>query len=87
MNLPEILDWCVRGLIGFLGGYALFKIKRSEEKMEQVIKKEEARQMMEDLLEPLKVDQTHTKEDVKEIKEDIKDVKKILLYKLPKDSM
>ena len=43
--------------------------------------------MMEDLLEPLKVDQTHTKDDVKEIKEDIKDVKKILLYKLPKDSM
>ena len=87
MALFEIFDWCVRGLIGFLGGYALFKVKRSEEKRGKAISKEEARQMMEDLLEPLKVDQTHTKDDVKEIKEDIKDVKKILLYKLPKDSM
>lgn len=87
MNLPEILDWSVKGLIGFLGGYALFRVRKAEEQRGKTINKEEARQMMEDLLEPLKVDQTHTKDDVKEIKEDIKDVKKILLYKLPKDSM
>ena len=79
MVLFEVVDWCVRGLIGFLGGYALFKVKKAEEKREQAISKKEARQMMEDLLEPLKVDQTHTKDDVKEIKQDIKDVKVILM--------
>lgn len=81
MVLFEVVDWCVRGLIGFLGGYALFKVKKAEEKREQAISKEDARQMMEDLLEPLKVDQTHTRNNVKEIKEDIKDVKMILMNK------
>lgn len=81
MALFEIFDWCVRGLIGFLGGYALFKVKKAEEKRDKAISKEDARQMMEDLLEPLKVDQTHTRNNVKEIKEDIKDVKMILMNK------
>jgi hypothetical protein len=48
MALFEIFDWCVRGLIGFLGGYALFKVKKAEEKRDKAISKEDARQMMEE---------------------------------------
>lgn len=79
MTLFEIADWCVRGVIGLLGGAALYKFKAAEKRRDQAISKDEARQLIVDLLEPVKVDQKHTREDVTEIKTDLKEVKILLI--------
>lgn len=79
MTPSEFIEWCARGIVGFVGGFALYKVKKAEQKKSQAITKEEARQLFFDLLEPVKVETVNTKGDVKEIKDDIKDIKRLII--------
>ena len=78
MNVDPI-EWVLKALVSAFFGYTLFRVKRNEDKVDQAVDKAELRDRIADAMSPIKVEQNHLKEDIKEIKGDIKDVKEHLI--------
>ena len=75
----DSLEWALKALVSALFGYTLFRVRRNEDKVDQAVNKAELRDRIADAMGPMKVEQNHLKEDIKEIKGDIKDVKEHLI--------
>lgn len=73
------IEWALKALVSAFFGYTLFRVKRNEEKVDRAVDKAELRDRIADAMGPMKVEQSHLKEDIKEIKGDIKDVKEHLI--------
>ena len=73
------LEWALKALVSVFFGYTLFRVKRNEEKADQAVDRAELRDRIADAMSPMKVEQDHLKEDIKEIKGDLKDVKDHLI--------
>lgn len=71
--------WAFKALVSAFFGYTLFRVKRSEDKIDRAVDKAELRDRIADAMGPIKVEQSHFKDDIKEIKGDIKDIKEHLI--------
>ena len=77
MKIEAIVAATYAGTFGILGKYIL----GLKSKLDKTMTEDEIRQLIQDKLEPMRVDQQHIKEDVKEIKEDVKTLVKTYVSK------